>query len=38
MFALEVALAPALEVIFTVAVTVVKAQAIRHHPADLAQI
>jgi hypothetical protein len=38
MFALEVALAPAVEVVFTVAVTVVKAQAIRHHPAHLVQI
>jgi hypothetical protein len=38
MFALEVALAPAVEVVFTVAVTVVKAQAISTYPAGLVQI
>jgi hypothetical protein len=38
MFALEVALAPAVEVVFTVAVTVVKAHAISHYPAGLVHI
>jgi hypothetical protein len=37
MFALEVALAPAVEVVFTVAVTVVKAQLISGYPSDLVQ-